>query len=61
LYLREIGSGGKVWIELAQDRDQWKALMNTVKNLWVPENVEKFLNRCVTGSFSRRARLHEVR
>jgi hypothetical protein len=24
------------WIYLAQDRDQWKALVNTVMNLWVP-------------------------
>jgi hypothetical protein len=34
--LREIGWGGKDWIDLAQDRDQWRALVNTVMNLWVP-------------------------
>jgi hypothetical protein len=34
--LREIGWDGKYWIELAQDRDQWKALVNTVMNLRVP-------------------------
>jgi hypothetical protein len=34
--LREIGRDGVDWIELAQDRDQWRALMNTVKNLRVP-------------------------
>jgi hypothetical protein len=34
--LREIGWGGMNWIDLAQDRDQWKALVNTVMNLWVP-------------------------
>jgi hypothetical protein len=34
--LREIGWDGGDWIELAQDRDQWRALVNTVMNLWVP-------------------------
>jgi hypothetical protein len=33
--LREIGWGGMDWIELAQDRDQWKDLVNTVMNLRV--------------------------
>jgi hypothetical protein len=30
LDLREIGWGGMDWIDLAQDRDQWRALVNTV-------------------------------
>jgi hypothetical protein len=34
--LREIGWGGRDWIELAQNRDQWRALVNTVMNLPVP-------------------------
>jgi hypothetical protein len=34
--LREIGWDGVDWIELAQDRDQWRALVNTVMNLRVP-------------------------
>jgi hypothetical protein len=33
--LREIGWNGVDWIELAQDRDQWRALVNTVINLRV--------------------------
>jgi hypothetical protein len=35
-YLRDIGWDGMDWIELAQDRDQWRALENTVMNLRVP-------------------------
>jgi hypothetical protein len=34
--LREIGWDGMDWIALAQDRDQWRALVNMVMNLWVP-------------------------
>jgi hypothetical protein len=34
--LREIGWGGVGWIDLAQDRDQWRALVNRVVNLRVP-------------------------
>jgi hypothetical protein len=34
--LREIGIDGANWIQLAQDRFQWQAFVNTVMNLWVP-------------------------
>jgi hypothetical protein len=34
--LREIGWGGMDWLDLAPDRDQWRALVNTVMNLRVP-------------------------
>jgi hypothetical protein len=34
--LRERGWEGVDWIRLAQDRDQWQAVLNTVMNLWVP-------------------------
>jgi hypothetical protein len=34
--LREIGWDGMDWINLAQDRAQWRALVNTVRKLWFP-------------------------
>jgi hypothetical protein len=34
--LRETGWDGMAWIDVAQDRDQWRALVNTVMNLRVP-------------------------
>jgi hypothetical protein len=33
--LREIGWGGMDWIDLAQDRDQWRAVVKTVMKFWV--------------------------
>jgi hypothetical protein len=34
--VQEVGGGHGVWIELAQDRDRWRALVSTVKKLRVP-------------------------
>jgi hypothetical protein len=35
IYTKEIGWGGMDWIDLAQDRESWRALVNTVMNLRV--------------------------
>jgi hypothetical protein len=52
--LRELGGDCMDWIDLAQDRDKWRALMNTVMCFG------KFLSSRITGVFSRRAQFHEV-
>jgi hypothetical protein len=57
LDLREIGWDGVDWIDMAQDRDQWRALVNTVLNLRVPRNAGKFLSGCPINGSSRRAQL----
>jgi hypothetical protein len=42
--LREIGWDGMDWIDLAEDRDHWRALVNTAMSLRVPYNAGIFLS-----------------
>jgi len=35
--LQEVGGGCGDWMELAQDRDRWRALVSMVMHLWVPK------------------------
>jgi hypothetical protein len=36
MVLVDVGWGGVDWIDLAQGRDKWRALVNVIMNLWVP-------------------------
>jgi hypothetical protein len=44
MVVREIGWGGMDWFDLAQDRDQWRALVDTGTNLQVSYNFGKYLS-----------------
>ena len=43
LNLQEVGCGGMDWIDVAQDRDRWRGLVNMIVNLWVPLNAGNYL------------------
>jgi hypothetical protein len=42
---QEVGCRGMDWIDLAQGRDRWQALVNAEMNLQVPSNAGNFLTR----------------
>jgi hypothetical protein len=58
--VRDIGWGGIDWIDLAQDSNQWRILLNTGLNLWSPYIFRKFFNSCTSSYFSRRAQVYQV-
>jgi len=41
--LQEVGGGCWDWLELAQDRERWRALVSKVMNFSVPQNAGNFL------------------
>ena len=47
--LQEVGGSCEDLMELAQDRDRWRALVSTVMNLRVPQNAGNFLTSCRTS------------
>jgi hypothetical protein len=47
--VRDLGWGGMDWIDLAQDREQWRGLTNMVINFRFLQNTGKFLSSFTTG------------
>jgi len=43
--LRKVGWESVDWIPLAQDKEEWQAVVNTVMNLRIPRKMENFLSR----------------
>jgi hypothetical protein len=58
--LGEVGWGDMDWIDLAQDRNRWRALVNSVLNLRVPWNTGKVSSGITSSGLSSRAQLHRV-
>jgi hypothetical protein len=58
--LGEVGWSDAVWIGLAQDRNRWRALVNSVLNLRVPWNAGKLSSGLTSSGLSSSAQLHRV-
>jgi hypothetical protein len=58
--LVEVGWGDEDWIGLAQDRDRWRAIVNSVLNIRVPLNAGKLSSIQTTRDLSSSAQLHGV-
>jgi hypothetical protein len=55
-----VGCEGNDCIDVAQDRDKWRELVNAAMNLRVPYNEGNFLTSCKSISISKRTLLHGV-
>jgi hypothetical protein len=55
-----VGWGDVDWIVLAQDRNRWRALVNSVLNLRVPQNAGKLTSGLTAGGLSSGAQLQRV-
>jgi hypothetical protein len=58
--LLETGWGGVDCIGLAQDRDKWRALVNAIMNLRVPENAGKLSGGYIIGGLSSSSQFHKL-
>jgi hypothetical protein len=58
--LVEVGWNDVDWIGLAQDRDRWRALVNSVLNLQVAKNAGKLSSFLRTRDLSSSAQLHRI-
>jgi hypothetical protein len=56
--LGDMGWGDVDWIGLSQNRYRWRALVNSVLNLRVPQNTGKLSTVLTTGDLSSSAQLH---
>jgi hypothetical protein len=58
--LGEVGWGDVDWIGLAQDRNRWRAVVNSVLNFRVPRNAGKLSSGPASSGLSGSAQLHIV-
>jgi hypothetical protein len=58
--LGEVGWGVVDWTGLAQNRNRWRALVNSVLNLRVPENAGKLSSGLTSGGLLSSAQLHRA-
>jgi hypothetical protein len=58
--LRGTKWAGKDCTAVAQGRNKWRSVVNTVMNLLVPYIIGNFWSSCTTNGFSRGAQLYEV-